>query len=350
MAESLPDQPKVPPYPAADGKPLFPETSPEDRDIAHWQETSPYYVPPADPKHPHIVDELIRERAVKLSRSRLWPLYRRFFNKLLNYGPAKKMVDTAGRWRAKEAFAHASSLLNMRLDVEGLEHIPREGAFILALNHPTGIADGLAVHDAIADIRPDTIIFVNGDALRLNPLLTEKLIPVEWREDKKTRAKSRETLKASNAAFEGGRAIVLFPSGRLAYMDEDKVLHERIWQTTIAALAKRYKVPVVPANIKSRNSWLYYWLWNVNEELRDMTLFHELLNKKGKTFRIRIQESISHEDLRADNEEAAAELRAYSIRGIDQGLTFPEWREQDGQFDVKEGIPDRSSPRTPDSL
>lgn len=341
MAETLPTDIEVPEYPSADGKPLFPARSPEDRDIAEWQANSPYYVPPDDLKHPHIVDVLIKERAVKLSRSRLWPLYRHFFNWLLNYRAAKKMVDTAGRWPAKEAFAYASGLLDMKLDVEGREHLPEDGAFILALNHPTGIADGLAVHDAIADIRPDTIIFVNGDALRLNPLLTDKLIPVEWREDKKTRAKSRETLKASNKAFEDGRAIVLFPAGRLAFMDDKKVLHERIWQTTIAALAKRYKVPVVPANIKSRNSWLYYWLWNVNEEIRDMTLFHELLNKQGQTFRIRIQKPIPYTDILANNDEAAAELRAYSVRGIDQGLTFSEWREKDGHYDIREGIPDR---------
>lgn len=342
MAEPLPDQPAVPPqYPSADGEPLYPERSPEDRDIALWQEQSPYYVPPSDPKHQHIVDVLIKERAVKLSKSRLWPLYRQFFNWLLNYRAAKNMVDTAGRWRAKEAFAYASGLLRMNLDVTGLEHIPREGAFILAMNHPTGIADGLAVHDAIVDIRPDTIVFVNGDALRLNPLLSDKLIPVEWRDDKKSRAKSRETLKASNKAFEDGRAIVLFPAGRLAFMDDKKVLHERVWQTTVAALAKRYKVPVVPANIKSRNSWLYYWLWNVNEEIRDMTLFHELLNKKGQTFTMKFQEPIPHTDILSDNDQAAAELRAYCIRGIDQGLTFPQWREKDGQYTVGEGIPEK---------
>ncbi|WP_370336301.1 lysophospholipid acyltransferase family protein [Parvularcula marina] len=350
MAETLPDQPLVPQYPAADGKPLYPEQTPEDRDIAHWQENSPYFVPPGDAKHPHIVDTLIKERAVKLSKSRLWPLYRHFFNWLLNYKAAKKMVDTAGRWRAKEAFGYASGLLNMTLDVEGLEHLPRDGAFILTMNHPTGIADGLAVHDAIVDVRSDAIVFVNGDALRLNPLLTDKLIPVEWREDKKTRAKSRETLKASNAAFEGGRAIILFPAGRLAYMDKDKVLHERVWQTTVAALAKRYKVPVVPANIKSRNSWLYYWLWNVNEELRDMTLFHELLNKAGKTFRIRIQKPIPYTDILKDNDEAAAEMRAYCVRGIDEGLSFDEWREKDGTYDIHEGIPEKSSPKTPDCV
>ncbi|WP_051881445.1 lysophospholipid acyltransferase family protein [Parvularcula oceani] len=310
----------------ADNRPLDP-SDPADAEIIAWQEASPYFVPPpAERKHKHIVDVLIRERAKRLSSSRFWPAYRLGLNRILGYRAAKRMVDTAGRWDSGRAFAHASSLLQMKLDVRGLEHIPAEGPFILALNHPTGIADGLAVHDAINDLRPDVIIFVNADAIRLNPRLTDKLIPVEWRDEKKSRAKSRETLKATNAAFKEERAVVLFPSGRLAFMDENKELQERPWQPTIAALAKKYGCPVVPANIRSRNSWLYYWFHNLDRELRDMTLFHELLNKKGKTFTIRIQEAIEPEALLEDNDAAAQELRAYVCEGVTEGLSFREWR------------------------
>ncbi|MEM9421825.1 MAG: 1-acyl-sn-glycerol-3-phosphate acyltransferase, partial [Pseudomonadota bacterium] len=282
--------------------------------------------PPTDGKHSHIVEILIKERAQKLSKSHLWPVYRFLLNLILGYGKAKHLVDNAGRMRPKEAFAFASGLMGIKLDVKGLEHVPKEGGFILALNHPTGIADGLAAHDALAPVRPDAIVFVNGDAVRLNPLLTDKLIPVEWRSDKKSRAKSRETLRASNKAFAEGRAIVLFASGRLMWMDGKKNLHDQAWQSSVAALAKKYNVPIVPAHIRSRNSWLYYLLWNVNEELRDMTLFHELLNKQGQTFKIRMKEPIFPDALLDDNDAAAAELRAYVATGIVEGQTLEEWR------------------------
>lgn len=330
MDAKTPDSPPIGALIGADGRPLLADQSAEDRDIATWQSTSPFYVPPpTDEKYKHIVDILIKERAVKLSSSRFWPLYRLTLNKLLGYKTAKSLVDKAGRLRAADAFGFASDLLDMQLDVAGLEHIPAEGGFILALNHPTGIADGLAIHDAIAPVRKDAIVFVNGDAIRLNPLLTDKLIPVEWRAEKKSRSKSRETLIASNKAFADGRAIILFPSGRIAYIDENKQLHDQPWQATVASLAKRYNVPVVPANIKSRNSWLYYWFWNVNEELRDMTLFHELFNKRRQTFRIRIEKPVMPEELLDDNDLAAAELRAYVADGIDKGQTLLEWRASD---------------------
>lgn len=325
MADGPPELPKVMLGP--DGQPLAPDDHELDRRIYEWQSTSPYYIPPEDEdKHKHIVDILIKERAQKLSQSRFWPLYRLTLNEILDYRRAVKMVNEAGRMPADQAFAFASQVMGAKHEVEGIEHIPKEGPFIIALNHPTGIADGLVMHDVLQAVRDDAIVFVNADAIRLNPLLTDKLIPVEWRDDKKSRAKSRETLKATNKAFAEERAIVLFPSGRLAYMNDDKDLVERPWMSTVASLPKRYKCPIIPAHLISRNSWLYYWFNNLNEELRDMTLFHELMNKKNKIFDFKIAPPIMPDQLLEDNDEAAAELRDYVITGVREGLEFEEWR------------------------
>jgi putative hemolysin len=319
----------------SDARPLDVEGSQRDRRIYEWQSTSPYYVrPPTDTghltRHQHIVDQLIRERAVKLSQSTFWPLYRLTLNGLLDYKKAKRMVDEAGRMPPKAAFAYASEMIGMKLKVEGIENIPKDGACIIAANHPTGIADGLALHDVVQEVRADPIVFVNADAIRLNPLLTDKLIPVEWREDKKSRAKSRETLKATRKAFDEERSVILFPSGRLAYMNDDKELIERPWMSTVANLPKRYKCPVIPVHLKSRNSWLYYWFNNIDDELRNMTLFHELLNKKNQTFDFHIGKPIQPEEMLEDDQEAAKELQRYVCSGVREGLTLEEWRRRKG--------------------
>lgn len=273
-------------------------------------------------KFPHIVDELIRERAQNLCLSRWWPLYRFFLNKLLGYRSAVKMVDEAGALPATEAFDYVSKMLKMDLQIHGLEHLPKQGPFLMAINHPSGIADGVAVYDAIKAIRPDMLFFANRDAVRLNNNLTDILIPVEWADTKKSRAKSRETLVATSKAFKQGKAIIMFPSGRIAFMNEDKVLTEQPWMNSITTMARRYNCPIIPANLKSRNSWLYYWFWNVNEELRDMTLFHELLNKKGQTFKLQIGKPINPDTLDEDNDIAAAQLRDYVTQHLTQGTDW----------------------------
>ena len=52
--------------------------------------------------------------------------------------------------------------------------------------------------------------------------------------------------------------------------------------------ARKYDAPVVPLHIRARNSWLYYLLYLLNTELRDMTLFRELLNKYQHPYRLTI--------------------------------------------------------------
>lgn len=281
-------------------------------------------------EYPHVVDQLILERAKKLSRSRWWRVYRFFLNKLLGYKAATQMVDEAGHLPAIETFDYASRRLSLDIQVTGLEHIPAEGSCIIAPNHPTGIADGIAVYDAIKPVRTDMRFYANQDAIRLNDNLREMIIPVPWRPDEKSRAKSRETLVETAKTLKAEQALVIFPSGRLAFMDDNKVLTEQPWQNTVAALPKKYGLPVIPAHISSRNSWLYYFFWKMNEELRDMTLFHELLNKRGQTFRIRFGEPIWPGQLPEDNDKAAAALRDYVSHGLSQDMTWTEYRSKTG--------------------
>ena len=237
------------------------------------------------PRTPHIADVLIAERGEKLVNSRWWPLVRPLLYRILHYDEAVRMANEIAPLPAQAAMTYISRLLSIDLDVTGLERIPANGAFILAANHPTGIADGVAVYDAVTRVRQDVSIFANRDAMRINPRLSEFLIPVEWREAFRDRAKMRETLTISSRAFGEGRAVVIFPSGRIAYWKDGR-LNERPWQSSAITLARKQDVPILPVHVQSRNSGLFYWFANWNTELRDMTVFHELLNKRGKTFRI----------------------------------------------------------------
>ena len=76
---------------------------------------------------------------------------------------------------------------------------------------------------------------------------------------------------------------MLFPSGRIAYWAGGR-LNERPWKTSAVGFARKYNLPILPVHMSARNSGLFYWLAKWSTELRDMTVFHELLNKKGDLF------------------------------------------------------------------
>ena len=263
----------------------------------------------------HIVDQLIDERSTGLAKNPLWPVLRPLLLAAFKYRAAVRMADDIAALSGREAMQHLSRLLRLDLSVRGAANLPASGAFILAPSHPTGIADGIAMFDALAPHRPDMAIFANRDALRVAPGFADILIPVEWRPGVKSHAKRRDTLEATSRAFADGKAIVLFPSGRIAYWNEGR-LTERPWQTSVVSLARRFGVPVVPANITSRNSGLFYFVSKYSTDLRDMTVFHELLNKRGQRFEISFGRPIAPEALDGDPGDVTARLQDHAVIGL----------------------------------
>ncbi len=264
---------------------------------------------------PHIIDQLIEERATHLSRSFVWPMVRPLIYRVFDYRQAVSLADEIEAMSGRDAFARLSALLSLDITVEGLANIPRSGGFILAPSHPTGIADGIAVFDLLKDVRPDMSIFANRDAIRVAPGFRDLIIPVEWRQGEKSHAKSRDTLEMTARAFASKRAIVLFPSGRIAFWNEGE-LTERPWQNSVVSLARRYNYPIVPARMSARNSGLFYLLSKYSTELRDMTIFHELLNKTGRSYQIRIGKPIAADQLDGDSNEVAARLQHHAVHDL----------------------------------
>ncbi|MEM0900180.1 MAG: 1-acyl-sn-glycerol-3-phosphate acyltransferase [Pseudomonadota bacterium] len=258
----------------------------------------------------HIVDQLIAERGITLVKHPLWPVLKPFVYSVLHYRKAVEMADAIAGLSGADAFQHVSDLLKLKVTVNGRERLPETGGFVMVSNHPTGIPDGIALFDVIKGIRDDLVFFANRDAVRVSPRLADIIIPVEWRQGSKTHAKSRQTLVQTNRAFKDGRAVALFPSGRISYW-YDGGLRERPWQATGIQLAKRYNVPIVPMHMTARNSGLFYLLSHRNVELRDMTVFHELLNKKGKPFHLNIGRPIMPDDLEGDVQDLTVKMQHY---------------------------------------
>ena len=227
----------------------------------------------------HIIEQLIQERVQKLmKRPPVWRAIRPSLYKALGYDKAVAMADTVAELDGWEAFAHVSDMLNLPPIVTGLENVPAHGKVMIISNHPTGLADGIFVYDALKAHRRDHMFMANADAVRVAPKCTDIIIPVEWMLEKRSPAKARNTLKALKQAIEAERAIVIFPSGVLAKMTW-RGLKDKDWNPTAVSVARKNNVPIIPLRIKAHNSALYYMLAMMNGELRDITLFHELFNK-----------------------------------------------------------------------
>ncbi|NUB45155.1 lysophospholipid acyltransferase family protein [Fertoebacter nigrum] len=259
------------------------------------------------------LDPLIAERAPWLFSGRPRDdLARHLLTRLLGYPGTVALAERLETEPTAEIFRIMGERIAHDVQVTGLEHLPRNGPALIVANHPTGIADGIILHRALAALRPDLYFYANRDILRVLPQMEDVIAPVEWRAEKRSHTKTRETMEFTRAAIEAGRLGVIFPSGRLAKRTGLKLM-ERPWMASAAMIARKFDLPVIPVNIRARNSTLFYLFDLIHPTLRDITLFHEVLNKHRQPFRLTMGRAIPAERLPARSEDGIEMLRAATL-------------------------------------
>ncbi|MGB3690266.1 MAG: 1-acyl-sn-glycerol-3-phosphate acyltransferase [Jannaschia helgolandensis] len=219
-----------------------------------------------------------------------------------------------------------------RVTATGIENVPTTGPALVVTNHPTGIADGIILHDQLMQRRSDAFYYANSDILRVLPQFSDIIVPVEWREDKRTVSKTRETMQLTRKALEAGRLGVIFPSGRLAKRRGLR-LHERPWMASAAMIARKFELPVIPLHIRARNSAMFYAFDAIHPTLRDITLFHETLNKDVQPYHLTFGRPLDGALLPKDANVGIEILREATLRlgserhgEISLTDTRPAWR------------------------
>lgn len=259
------------------------------------------------------IDPLIRERAPWLfSGQSHAQLARHLLDRALSYERTIALASELRDRPTPQIMRRVADLIACEVTVEGLERIPAQGPALIVANHPTGIADGVILWHVLAQRRQDAFFFANSDILRVLPQMEDMIVPVEWRLDKRTHTRTRETMTHTRRAIGAGRIGVIFPSGRLARR-QGLALHERPWMASAAMIARKFDLDVIPVNIRARNSWLFYLFDLIHPTLRDITLFHETLNKGRQPFRLTVGQPVPATSLPARSSEAIEALRAQTL-------------------------------------
>ncbi len=270
----------------------------------------------------HIIDILIEERCPQLASRASWPMIRPALYAALNYPQARRMADDIAPLSGRAAMDYISTLLSVRLDVKGAERLPKAGRCVIVANHPTGIADGVAMYDALKPVRPDVIFFANADAHRVCPGFHEALVAVEWVTDKRTIEKTKQTLRAAHKAFADERPVMIFPAGKLARLIDGEI-QDPVWEPSAVSLARKHDAPVIPIWMDGPYPFFFHTFDRVSKELRDITLFHELLNKRGKLFSLKVGPPIPPSRLAGKAEDVTLALKRYVEKELPRDMDKP---------------------------
>ena len=255
------------------------------------------------------IDPLIAERAPWLYAGHPWSAPSRYvLTQMLGYNETIRIGHALKDKPTDEIMAIMGDMLAKDVEATGLDNIPRRGAALIVANHPTGIADEIILNTVLSRVRKDAYFYANSDILRVLPQFESMIAPVEWRLEKRSHAKTRETMAYTRKAVEEGRLGVIFPSGRLAKRRGLR-LHERPWMASAAMIARKFDLPVIPVNLRARNSVLFYLFDLIHPTLRDITLFYETLNKHRQPYRITVGEPISPAALPSKSEDGIEMMR-----------------------------------------
>jgi putative hemolysin len=199
-------------------------------------------------------------------------------NQFLNDHPTEKNQDFC---------AAVIRYFNITIEIQGIENIPKEGGVTLAINHPLGGMDAIALVHALRDHRTDLKFIVNDLLLNLEGL-KEMFVGVN------KHGKNNEGVHRSiDDLFASDQAVCIFPAGLVSRKVDGKV-RDLEWKKTFVMLSKRNDRTIVPIYIDGKLSNFFYRLSNIRKKIgikaniEMLFLADELFKQRNVTMKFRI--------------------------------------------------------------
>jgi putative hemolysin len=149
--------------------------------------------------------------------------------------------------------------INTKLELVGLENIPKKEKCIIASNHPLGGLDGMALMLAVSHVRDD-IVFPVNDILMNVKNLESLFIPIN------KHGSNADNIKIINDTFASDKVVCYFPAGLVSRKNSGKI-RDVEWKSTFITKAKRFERDIIPTHISGKNTNFFYNLANIRKKL-----------------------------------------------------------------------------------
>jgi putative hemolysin len=241
------------------------------------------------------VKELIRSKNAKLLKW-LPRFVIRYLERIIHQDEANsilaKLKDAEGAEFCEKIIEH----FNIQIEVEGIENIPLEGGATIAMNHPLGGMDAMALVDALKNHRTDIKFIVNDLLLNLKGMQS-MFVGVN-----KHGKLNGNTVKMIDQVFESKGLVCVFPAGLVSRKVKGEVV-DLDWKKTFIDLSIKHQNPIIPIYIDGKLSNFFYRLSNfrkflgikVNFEM--LYLVDELFKQRNVKITFKIGKPIYNQDL-----------------------------------------------------
>lgn len=238
------------------------------------------------------IEKILKEKAFKLykwlPRFAINWLKRKLHEDDINYAMFR-LRDKKGLDFNRKAL----EIIQAKVESIHAERIPITENVTIAANHPLGGLDGMALIQAVGEVRPDVYFFVN-DILKNISNYGEVFVAVN-----KLGAASAGSLRTMEEIFRQGGAVLIFPAG-LVSRKINGVVKDLSWKKSFVTQAIDHKRLVQPVYIEGENSKFFYnfahWRKKLGIKANIEMLFlpDEMFRANKKTIRIHFGKPFSY--------------------------------------------------------
>lgn len=182
--------------------------------------------------------------------------------------------------------------LDTKIEVKGMENLPKNGKCTFVSNHPLGGQDGISIGYVLGKKYNGNVRYLVNDLLMNLHGLAPLCIPVN-----KTGSQSRDFPKMVEAGFKADNHIIMFPAG-LCSRRQKGVIKDLEWKKTFIVKSVETQRDVVPIHFEGRNSNFFYNLANICKflgikvNIAMLYLADEMFKNCHKTFTLTIGKPI----------------------------------------------------------
>ncbi|MFT7302426.1 MAG: putative hemolysin [Akkermansiaceae bacterium] len=209
----------------------------------------------------------------------------------------------------KDPMVGVARRLGLKYRLEGLaEKIPSTGPVVVVCNHSHGGADAMALMAAMTDLRPDFKALANRETTLLEGL-SPFVFPVSILDSEKA-GENVSSIRAMLKHVRQGGALGLFPAGRVAYWQGDR-MRDPAWNEQVVKLLQRMNATVVPLWFFGNPPPLINLLSRFSSFARMALIPTGLMKMAGREIVARVGEPFDGRDLKEMGEEAGTWLRRH---------------------------------------
>ena len=237
------------------------------------------------------IKQLIKSKNPRLAR--LLPFFvTSYFRRILHEKELNKFFQENKNLHNQEFCSTLLDNLNVKVVIQGIENIPKNGPVIIAMNHPLGGMDAAALISGLKDHRRDLKFIVNDLLLNI-PFLKNMFVGVNKFGKNKTSIR-----KQISSAFNADHALCIFPAGKVSRKIKGNI-EDLEWKRTFVLYARELNREIVPIFIDGKLSKFFYRLSSfrqfigIKSNIEMFYLANELYKQKDKTFKFIVGEPIN---------------------------------------------------------